>query len=230
MTFPKLLDIRRPTMKPLKFFPALAALALASGATHAQVVNGNFQNGLTGWTVTGDAAVNAGKLTLTTAFTDEQDGAFNLSGTPAAWIGDVETAAGAAPLAFDLAFPDAAYEGTAVQQSINVSAGQFLSFSWQFATQETGFLDHAFVVIDGSVFTLATRATAPGGIFSLPITQDGTVSLAFGVVDTGDVTGVSALSVSNVQLSAVVPEPAPAAMLLAGLGVMGLLVKRRRAG
>lgn len=232
MTHSSLSDIRRPTMQSSRLLlPSLIALALGAGAAQAQVVNGDFQNGLTGWTTIGDLLAASGELTLTTAFIDDQDGPFNLSGQPAAWIEGVETVAGVAPLALDLAFPDSAYEGSAAQQTFAVTAGQELSFSWRFSTLETGFLDHAFVAIDGIVTTLATRGTGSGlQSFSHVFTQDGTVSLAFGVVDTGDVTGVSSLAISNVQLAAAVPEPAPAAMLLAGLGVLGLLAKRRRAG
>lgn len=227
-------EYRRSMMKTPMLVSSLAALVLTAGAAQAQVVNGDFAGGLTGWTIAGDAKVTGGVLSLTNAYTDALDGPFNLSGQPAVWIGDVEVAAGAAPLALDLVFPDAGTEGSTAQQSFTVTAGQQLNFSWSFGTLETSFLDHAFVVIDGQVTTLATRTSAPSGLqsFSHVFTQGGTVSLAFGVVDTGDVLGVSTLNISDVNLTAAVPvpEPAPAAMLLAGLGVMGLLVKRRRAG
>ncbi|MBL8307823.1 MAG: PEP-CTERM sorting domain-containing protein [Rubrivivax sp.] len=197
----------------------LTLLALAAGTAQAA--------GPTpaGWSLLGDTLNASGVLTLTTAYTDEAP--FNVSGAPAAFIDAVEPAAGVAAYALDGA-DEPAYEGSVASQSFVVQAGDTLSFDWAFTTQETLFQDHAFVVLDGQLITLATRSTAPAGVqgFSHTFSGAGTATLAFGVVDTGDFLGVSQLVVSDVQLAAV-PEPATWALWLAGAGLLG--AGRRRA-
>lgn len=196
-----------------------ALLLAAAGAAQADIGP---------WTPLGDVLAQGGSFTLTTAFNAEDDAPFNLSGTPAAFIEDLETAAGVPAYALDL-LDQPAYEGSLVQQSFAVQAGQTLQFSWAWSTQETLFQDHAFFVVDGSVFTLALRSTAPATpqIFSHTFGSTGTSLVAIGVLDTGDFNGVSTLNISNVQL-APVPEPATWLTALAGLGL--LATRRRRRG
>ncbi len=193
----------------------LAALLLAAaGAAQAQVGP---------WTPLGDVLVQGGSLTLSTAFNADDDAPFNLSGTPAAFIQDLENASAVQAYALDL-LDQPAYEGSLVQQSLAVQAGDTLQFNWAWATQETLFEDHAFFVVDGSVFTIALRSTAAGlpATFSHTFTGSGTSLVSIGIVDTGDFNGVSTLNISNVQL-APVPEPGTWALMLMG----GALLARR---
>lgn len=208
---------------------ALTALLLSGGA-QAQLVNGDFQNGLSGWSTTGDVLAQGGSMTLTTAFNDSEEGPFNLSGNPAEYITVVEAAAGVAAFGLDLSLDEYGVEGSLARQSFGVAAGQTLSFSWTFSTLETLYQDHAFIVLDGQVLTLASRSGGPFGAqsYSHTFSNAGTATLAVGVIDTGDAIGVSSLNISDVQLTTAVPEPAPAALLLAGLGIVGLLARRRR--
>lgn len=215
--------------KQLLAATALALCALSGNLAHAQVSTGS----LAGWSVLGDVVADSGAITLTTAFLDGgTDEAHNVSGASAAIIFDLVDAAGVALEAFDLTPSHQAYEGSLIGQSFAASAGQILSFDWAFSTYDDQYLDHAFVVIDGNVFTLAT--TAQPGLalqkFSYTVGQTGPLSLALGVVDTDDFDGVSLLNVSNLQLSAVtapVPEPSTWALLAGGLGVVGWSVRRR---
>jgi PEP-CTERM motif len=207
----------------------VALLAALGGNAHAQVSTGT----LTGWSVLGDAVTQGGAITVTTAFLDAAgDQAHNLSGNSAALISDVETAAGVAPFALDLPVDHYGTEGSVVSQSFTAAAGQALNFEWSFATFDDTYLDHAFVVIGGELFTLATTAQPGGGLqsFSHTFAQGGQVTLAFGVVDTDDVDGVSSLSISNLQLGTVaapVPEPQTYALMLAGLGLLAGVARRR---
>lgn len=209
-------------------------LAFAGPWAQAQVATGT----LSGWTVLGDVITRSGEITLTNAYTDGDpagDQPFNLSGVGAALIGEVEGAAGVTPHGLDPSPAESGTEGSLAGQSFAVVAGQTLSFTWSFASRDTLFEDRAFVVIDGVVVTLATRsapgaATAQNRVFSHMFERPETARLAFGVIDTGDVAGVSALTIGNLQLSAAaVPEPAAPAMLLGGLGVLGFVARRRRA-
>jgi hypothetical protein len=220
-------------MNILKVFSTAALAAtvfLGVGSAQAQIVNGNFNAGLSGWTVRGDAVASAGTLTLTTAATVDGDAAFNLSGNPALEVAVLEPAAGVVPRAFGL--PDGlptgeAYEGTLVQQSFVAAAGQTLSFTWFFSTPETTLRDHAFVVLNGQITTLATGTNTGNALntFSRTFTQSGPVLLSFGVVDTDDYEVVSGLNIRNVQITAV-PEPAAWWLMLVGVGV--IFQRRRR--
>lgn len=199
------------------------------------------------WTLYGDAvALPNGGHTLTTAsgFDDDAplaDGALNLSGNDPLLAGlDFETALGFAPGAFDLSAVQQATEGSAVFSLFTVEAGQQLSFEWQLSTRDVGEgfgLDYAFVVVGDALYRLGTAAQAalPGSgsylassgwqTFSHTFTEAGTYRVLLGVLDVGDFAGTSALSVSAVSA---VPEPETLAMLLAGLGLVGGAVRRRR--
>ena len=205
---------------------SLALLAALGGNAHAQVSTTT----LVGWDVLGDAVSQNGAITVTTAFLDGAgDEAHNLSGKSAEYISDVEAAAGIAPLALDLPVDHFGTEGSVVSQSFMAAAGETLSFDWSFATFETKYLDHAFVVIDGQLFTLATTAQPGASLqsFSYSFAQGGPATLAFGVIDTDDVDGVSSLRISNLQLvTAPVPEPQTYALMLAGLGVLAGVARR----
>lgn len=193
-------------MKPLL---TLTALALATGAAQA------------GWSMTGDVLDSGAAVSLTTAWLapGDPDAPFNLSGHSAVDVAVVEAAAGVPAYALDLG-EDAATEGSVAWQMLAVAAGDTLRFDWAFNSVDGEMPDHAFAVLDGQVFTLATGPAASAGAFSHVFGSAATVSFAIGVVDTVDVLGVSTLNVSGLTLTPAVPEPGSLALMLAGGAVL----------
>lgn len=232
----------------------LAVLAsLAAGAQAQSLANGDFSADLAGWQVIGDASVQAAALAatplwLTTASADFEDdfpliaGALNRSGNAAAAVGTLDGVEAFVGLPIGALDPDApnglaAYEGSAARQTFSAAAGDTLSFRWNFGTSDS-FEDYAFVVVDGQFSRLAgpVDAILPGTFgnglqtgeqtFSLNLVGNGTHTLAFGVVDVGDYNLTSTLAVGQVLVTAV-PEPAGLALLVAGLGLLGGVARRR---
>lgn len=239
---------KEQTMKKMLVRLAGALLLAPLMAVQAQVVNGDFEASLSGWSTLGDASTQGGapagasQLWLTTAsllFADDAPfggpGARNRSGTAAAEVGvagGVESFLGLpiAALDPDVANGVQAYEGSAARQTFTANAGDLLSFQWDFGTSDT-FADYAFVVIDGTVTRLAgpDDAVAPGTMendfrtgvmsFSHAFTTTGTHSVGFGVVDVGDFNVTSTLAVDSVQIAAVPEMPAT---LLALVGLLAV--------
>jgi len=199
----------------------LSCLAAASGLLGAPAWAQSAN--LNDWAKLGDAVVTAGSAMLSTAFSDEAPA----SGTGALDYIAFEPALG---LPYDSLGAGDSFDGSALQHSFSAAVNTTVSFSWSLSTVgfDAGFADRAFVVIDGSVLTLATvAASTVGGSFSHTFASAGNHALAFGVVDVGDVVGVSTLTVSGLAVSAV-PEPMSVVLLLAGLGVLGAATRCKR--
>lgn len=138
------------------------------------------------------------------------------------------------------------FEGSAgLILSLDVIAGDTLSFDWNFLTNQNtpdANNDYAFVTIDDTIIRLADTnsdfipgMSAPGtdvfseqtGIqsFSYIFDTTGTVNVGFGVIDIGDFVTSSALSVENVELT---PIPEPLTILGAGTAIsFGGFFKRK---
>lgn len=226
-------------------FALLAAAALSAASAQAQITNGDFSAGLTGWSSLGDVATRDGGAYLTNAalaFDDDEmgEGALNFSGTEVVPASDIEMTLSFPAGEFD---PDTeggtfALEGSLLYRDIVVQAGDVLSFSWSYFTNDE-INDYAFVLFDALSFDLTSgmsysQTTEYGYSFttgtqifmSAPASESRTVTFAVGVIDTSDFGSSSALMIDNVSI-APIPEPSAFAAL-AGLVGLGFAASRRR--
>ena len=214
-------------MKNPLLMAGLAAALCAAMATPALAQTGpSFQSAdLHTWTAAGDVAVDsASTARLTTAYLDEAP-----VSTGAALLFDALESALLLPagsLAADT------IEGSGLQLSFAAVAGTTLQFDWRLSTVDfdPAQADRAFVLIDGNVLAAlgTVAASTVSGHFSHTFSSAGTHALAIVVMDVAAADRVSTLALSNLHVSAV-PEPGSWALLLAGLGVVGVAGLRRLA-
>lgn len=132
-----------------------------------------------------------------------------------------------------------AFNGSAIRQTINVSAGDTLEFEYNFMTTEGSAVDAAFISLGPTgapptLFVANTNSPStndPVGIFprqtgykdfSHSFAVGGSYVLGIVVVNATDAVGQSGLLIDNVRVA--VPEPSA----LAGLGLLGLTLTMRR--
>ncbi|MEL6520154.1 MAG: VPLPA-CTERM sorting domain-containing protein [Pseudomonadota bacterium] len=236
-------------MKVQVFAAAAVAVVLGSAASAATVTNGDFDDGLNGWTVTGDISVvdatfgvaptsglNQALITTDTVLTDA----------------DLQTALGAGLGSLD-AFSAATNTdggnvtgGSVLTQTINTIVGQSFSFDYNFLNGEgnnSSFADGAFFYADGTYFLLgdvdspelntsATIFNSETGYqtFTYNFTTTGSQIIGFGVFNEGDTAVESGLLIDNI-VGGVAPVPVPAALplLLTAFGGLAAVRRRRKA-
>ena len=230
----------------MKFLP-LSALSLALAASSpAAVLNGDFSNPLTtGWSTLGDVSIITGAAFLTTASLTSPDdapavsGSANFSGVTAEETGgpsgpEVFSGLAAGGLDPNRGAGVFAFEASVIKQTFSVLAGDILSFDWQLFTNEGANADYAYLTINGALTVLgrsadALAASSPfanqNGVatFTQAFSSAGSVTVAFGIVDTGDFNNSSALRLDNVMI---VPEPTVPLFGLVTVGALGLLRRR----
>lgn len=151
-----------------RFIPAISlgfySLFSLANAADAAIINGNFNDGLNNWNISGDAAEVNSQAVLTTASSSDDDDFFNpansnilgndtvedtatplelspivynVSGNEVTAIAELEAFLGVAPFALDPTNSFfGAFEGSAIQQTFTANAGDSLDFSWNFLTNE----------------------------------------------------------------------------------------------
>lgn len=233
-----------------------ASLALPTTA-EAAIINGGFENGFDSWGRLGDSRVETSafgsgtvegnfQAFLSTAFNEvvgvDGNGREIRGGNaaPVTFISGIaenslERFLGSSQFFGDDFLADA-IEGSAIKQTFTASAGQTLSFSWNFLTNEAignnanpQFNDFAFATLRNNsqnlFFRLADTTTnflANGSntsffqetgfnTFAYTLPSDGEYTLGIGVVDVGEATLISGLLVDRVQA---IPETTSTVSLL----------------
>ncbi|QCO17994.1 hypothetical protein D3869_20655 (plasmid) [Azospirillum brasilense] len=177
------------------------------------IPNGSFDKGLTGWSHTGGATVDAtgdgheGTLTSAGGQTPTQleDFLGIAHGSIAAATGTVPSFGHAMKLA----------------NTVTVTKDTILTFDWAFIFSDPGYHDFAFVSVNGVVTLLAKEASASGK-FSVVIPANTTLSLGFGTSDTSDNSVNPILRVDNVTLTTVASDPIVLDMAGDGLALRAL--------
>ena len=247
----------------------LAGLVFPTTA-EAAILNGGFEDGFTAWDTIGDYRVETSSFGsgsregtsqafLSTASRDEFPSG---DAAPVSFIPGVNSLEGFLGLStflgdksLDSLATAQPIEGSAIKQIFTASAGQKLSFSWNFLTDESveqaarndftypDFNDFAFVTIQSDssseLRSLADTTSNFGDsstpffnetgfrTFSYTIPTTGNYTLGIGVVDVGERTRISGLLVDQ---AAVVPETTPiiGLLFLGSLGAFSLIRRSQR--
>ncbi|UKP00952.1 PEP-CTERM sorting domain-containing protein [Nostoc sp. UHCC 0870] len=223
-----------------------------------QAVDLNFSTNPSSWTTFGDVNFSSSTEALLSTDANADDdfqlgainGQFNFSGQPAREVGFVSPNLteflGINADALDI--NGVAFEGSAIKLTINVQAGEYLTFQWNFLTNENSSLvsgsnrgslnDYSFFLVNDQIqrlgniddaqvsnpnFPLSFAQETGIKTFQYTFNNSGIYTIAFGVVDVDDFTVSSALSVSNVVLERKptgepVPEPSSVLGIIIALG------------
>lgn len=244
---------------------ALAALSMGTLTHAAALQNGSFDQGLSHWQAAGDVSTQSGTVlgidlgagpavvlgTASTVYDDDAPapaGSYNLSGqdpietAPAqgleSWLGLPAQALGAN-----------AYEGSALSQTFDVTAGTQVSFDWRLLTRDNGSRqgepDTAWLSWNqggqvqlitlgnvGSSLLQAGAASANGWLdsgtqhASYTAQQGGTLTLSWVLADVNSFGNTSLMTLQNVAVTPSVPEPAGIALSLTGLVMLARRTRR----
>ena len=250
---------------------AAACLAgLVPIAAEAAILNGGFENGFTAWDTIGDYKVETStfgsgsiegtsQAFLSTASSNEFPSGNAAPVTFISGVNSLEGFLGLSTFLGDKSLDSLAtaqpIEGSAIKQTFTASAGQKLSFSWNFLTDESveqaarndftypDFNDFSFVTIQSdSSQELQSLADTTSNFrdsstpffnetgfrtFSYTIPTTGNYTLGIGVVDVGERTRISGLLVDQ---AVVVPETTPiiGLLFLGSLGAFSLIGRSQR--
>ncbi len=217
---------------------AVCALVTPQLAT-AAVINGSFETGdLTGWTVVGSAQAPDASIGVTPTVGTYQ-GYIETTGNYTQYAPPIEASLGITDSTLNgLGFTEFV-NGTAISQDVTVSAGDTLTFDWNFLTDELDedplYNDFAYFTIDSAAYLLASRNGSTYDTGSPPVgfdgqtgwdsgsytfTAAGTYKIGFGVFNVHDAGHNSVLLLDNISLP--VPEPTSFVLLAIGLSAVCL--------
>jgi hypothetical protein len=199
---------------------------------HAQIVNGSFSGGLTGWNQLGSPTATDGTAIITS--TDSGgDGEPDATGSDTAT--DIELTLGASlPNTNDIFGPT---DGQAIFQEITLTSSNQITFTYSSSSDDYSTNDAVGYVLT-NVADVSNENLYPGTFYALsnsigttsvtsPELAAGTYYLGFVAYNTQDNRISTTLDVSDVAL-AEAPEPSTILLLGCGLGLGVLLFRLRR--
>jgi hypothetical protein len=206
---------------------------IAPAVAHAAVVNGGFETGnLSDWTPIGSAKATGSGIGVTPTEGSFQ-GFIETTGNFTATAPVVVASLGVSGPAIAGLGAGSPTNGSGMSQVFTVTAGDMLSFDWNFLTDELDeaatFNDFGFFTISGTAYLLASRNSSTFNTVSPPAGFDGqtdwqsqsytfasagTYTLEFGVFNVGDSGHNSVLLLDAIMIP--VPEPSSFALLAVG--------------
>jgi hypothetical protein len=225
----------------------LIGTLLLAGELRAEIVNGGFEEGVfTPWLTVGVTSLEDG------LFTPPSEGVYQALMTTdfGASAGDIELFLDLVPGSLGALLPANALPigtGSAISTNIIASAGDVLSFDWNFLTNEAVLAnaeayDFSFWSLSNEQGAIVLATPFSPGFFpsstvfgfetgystsSYTILNDGTYRLGFGVMNSGEDGGDSGLLIDNVTLTSAVPEPASVTLIFASVVLSAVGLRRR---
>jgi hypothetical protein len=220
-------------MRKFGFLLFLSNLCLGL-SLHAQITNGSFSGGLSGWTQLGAPTASGGTAIITsTDATPHDTGAPDAPGSDTA--SDIQTTLGVVlPNTNDIFAPT---DGQAIFQEFSLSSSNQVTFTYSSSSDDDSVFDGVGYSIT-RVSDISLGDPYPGTFYSLSnsivstsVTSTelsaGTYFLAFVAYNTSDNQYATTINVSDVAL-AEAPEPSTILLLTCGLGLGLLLFRSRR--
>jgi hypothetical protein len=212
-------------MRKIAFLLIFGNIIFGAASLHAQIVNGSFSDGLTGWTSLGNPAVvtdnpslsstTAAQVQSTNNSGDAGSGPLNTADSVS--VTDIDTALSTTLPSVDGKTPTV---GEGLYQSFTLGGAATLSFHTSYATFDSSPLDSAGYVLDGTYTQLYATPNlsqpTPSAYqnYTIPLSA-GSHTIAFVAYNTFDEGYTTSLFITDVSI---IPEPATWLLLALGLG------------